>query len=711
MIRLDGAGLSVGLDPGTGLPVALGSLPLLLSATVVTEGREVQLPLRGIGYEDTVALTDFKLAADPVRQGDTYSVVTVAGDWTVTWEYAFRTVHPRLALAVELTGPGTVRDLRLELSCPDKDGWRVDAPGNELRPGTAVADLTEPVVVSTAGGFMGSSGLIAVHDGPRTLVVWPVCRTEIGRCSIRSADGVRVTLDTGVAGRLGEGETLRYDALHLDLLDQTWEQTRSQIPSWYDGLAVSTPSDRPSWVDSAAVYEVHLGPAPFHGGYSYEPYADLPALRSDLDRIAGLGFDVLQLMPRQPFPSYNVLDYADITTTYGDEDQLRELVGECHRRGMRVILDVLMHGVIDQEVMARTAQRVRESELATRLGEDTTRSQGTNPAAKTAELISWARHILDFDPYWMAAPERHPLVDEHPEWFMRDSAQEIIGIYTKAFDVANVEWQEYFCSAMEDLVRRLDVDGFRIDAPTYNELPNWSTATQRRASYSPLGCLALFELLRPRLKRLKHDVMLYTEPTGVLFRQAIDVTYNYDEQWLVPAVLGGSGITGRDLQAWWRDRDAVLPPGSLVAHHVDSHDTFWWPLPGEKWRREQHGLAATKALLAVFALSGGAFMTYVGGETGLEPELRRVLRLRQELRGAATDHDVAVSNESVYAVVRRAAGKAWVVLVNLSDATVTTSVGVTGDAAYDVWSERPVDLDGLELGPYQVAVLTIEGER
>ena len=49
-----GVDLAVRLDPATGLPVALGSLPLLLTATVVTEGREVRLPLRGIGYADTV---------------------------------------------------------------------------------------------------------------------------------------------------------------------------------------------------------------------------------------------------------------------------------------------------------------------------------------------------------------------------------------------------------------------------------------------------------------------------------------------------------------------------------------------------------------------------------------------------------------------------------------------------------------------------------
>jgi hypothetical protein len=373
--------------------------------------------------------------------------------------------------------------------------------------------------------------------------------------------------------------------------------------------------------------------------------------------------------------------------------------------------------------MAQTADRVRASAFAARLGENTTRNWGTSPSALTATDVSWARHILDFEQYWSASPVRHPLVDEHPEWFMRDSNQDVIGIYTNAFDAANPSWQEYFTAAMEDLIRRLDIDGFRFDAPTYNDLPNWSTATQRRASYSPLGCLELFERLRPRLKRLKESIMLYTEPSGVLFRQAMDITYNYEEQWLVPTVLGSAGAfgvrNGKELADWFRDRNAVLPPGSLIAHHVDSHDTFWWPLPGEKWRREQHGLEAARALNAVLALSGGGFMTFVGGEEGLEPDIRRVHKLRAlpAIRYGAVDYDaVSVDHGSVYAVVRRSESQACVVLVNLSDAPISTTCSLdlglgAGVRLYDAWADTALEWNGtLELGPYQITVITISTE-
>jgi alpha amylase-like protein len=744
--------LSLRLDSGSGLPTALvladgESIALSTSATLSTEGREVFRPLFGMTYADTVDHTDFKLVEQEPRRrldgtADVYRVVTSAGDWTVTWEYTFRRSSPRLAVGVELTPPdrqadSTLRDLRLELTVQlsEPQAWQVEAPGNELRPGIALDTLTEAMPISPATGVMGSTGLVAVHHPglPRTLVFWPLCRTEIGSLAVCGGDTLRLELDTGLAGRLTALDSLRYDAIHVDVLDTAWEQTRDRIPSWYAGLGLTTPPDRPEWVKTASIYEVQLGFSPFSGGVRYEPYPDVPALRADLDRIRSLGYDTLQIMPRQPYPSYNVLDYADITTTYGDESQLRALVAECHARGMRVILDVLMHGVIDQEVMAKTADRVRASAFAARLGENTTRNWGTSPSALTATDVSWARHILDFEPYWSASPARHPLVDEHPEWFLRDSNQDIIGIYTKAFDATNPSWQEYFTAAMEELIRRLDIDGFRFDAPTYNDLPNWSRATQSRASYSPLGCLELFERLRPRLKRLKESLMLYTEPSGVLFREAMDITYNYEEQWLIPMVLGSHhpdidlGVRdARELAAWFRDRNAVLPPGSLIAHHVDSHDTFWWPLPGEKWRREQHGLDATRALNAILALSGGGYMTFVGGEDGLEPDIRRIHKLRAlpAIRHGAVDYDaVTVDQDSVYAVVRRIEDQSCVVLVNLSDAPISTAcsldlsrLGSPDEVSlYDAWAETALEWDGswtlaIELDPYQITVITISTE-
>ncbi|MGB4135958.1 MAG: DUF3459 domain-containing protein, partial [Microbacterium sp.] len=245
-------------------------------------------------------------------------------------------------------------------------------------------------------------------------------------------------------------------------------------------------------------------------------------------------------------------------------------------------------------------------------------------------------------------------------------------------------WQDYFLSALRNLIDRLGVDGFRFDAPTYNAFPNWSERTRERASASELACLELFRRLRRELKPEHPELMFYTEPSGVLLRESMDLVYNYDEHAQLEDVMGFAGIalgggggashvgigTAADLAAWFDERDSVLPAGSVTAHHIDSHDTFWWPQPGQKWRREQFGVAPTRALASIFALSGGPYMTFVGGESGIEEHLREIHALRRRpafAHGRADFRSVRTEDPHVFAVVREGDGEAFLVLVNLAD--------------------------------------------
>jgi len=224
-------------------------------------------------------------------------------------------------------------------------------------------------------------------------------------------------------------------------------------------------------------------------------------------------------------------------------------------------------------------------------------------------------------------------------------------------------------------VERLSLDGFRFDAPTYNNFANWSPQRRRRASASSTGAVALFGQLRAELKARHPEVLMFTEPSGVVLRESMDMNYNYDELWLVPALTSGGGRpwavrNAAQLAAWFDERDATLPEAALTCHHLDSHDSFWWPEPGRKWRREQIGPAATRALTWCLALSGGPFMMFTGGETGMEQDLARTLELRRErpeLAGGAADFSAARPDvESLYAVLRHHDRNGVLVLVNLS---------------------------------------------
>lgn len=701
--------LRLELDPLSGAPRRLWSasapedgVDLACSVKIAAGGTEHRAPAGGLEYHGTVDVT---LAADGVGKvaeqvtltGRTFSVGSRTSrpeEWSLTWGYEFREAVPRLAISLEvhaLTNDAIARnvDIILAPALVDRNLWRVHAPGNQLRTNLALTSLTRPTGISPAGGLRGSVGLVALDrtDKEMTLLIWPLSQTEIGDITLGpTSAGVSLHWRTDVAGQPGAGAPLSCSALHLDLLDRPFSDVLVAVPQCLSNLGITAPGTPPAWAHTANIYEVQIGFSVFAGDYRYSPYPEAQDLLADLDRIQQLGYNTLQIMPRQPYPSYNVHDYADITTSYGDEAVLRRLVAQCHSRGMKIILDILLHGVVDGEAIKQAIEAIRSGPFADRLDEATPDAFALDLSDDDSYLISWSRHLLDFEKYWIGgSPEHHPLIDEHPEWFCRDSADNITGVYTKAFDVAHPGWQRYFIDSALALVRRLDVDGFRFDAPTYNYFHNWSARTRTNAGVSVLGCLPLFNQLRTELRELKPDALLYTEPSGVLLRQAMDLNYNYDEQWLISAVMTGGadnehGVRdAHELGQWLAARDATLPQGALTAHHIDSHDTFWWPLPGSKWRREQYGAAATAALMTVFALSGGPYMTFVGGEVDIEDHVLAVNRLRLErpefVLGTSDYESVQTDDHRIYSVIRRSTTGCALLLVNLHDqATVATCV-------------------------------------
>lgn len=734
-IHSHSTGLTVELDDASGLPVRIGDTPVRFAVRLETGGEERRgayggLRIDGAEVHDTSQLVEVTTPADGA---DAATATTRLGGQVVEWTYAFRAEGPRLSIGIAIRNGGDgellVRDLTVEIDLVASAAATVHAPGNRLRAGLGLSELSGPVPVNTAGGTPGSTGLVALSDEAGSQVVWPISRDAVGATTIAPAPGgLRVTVRTGLAAAVPQGGVARYDALLIDPTSRPWPLLRDEIPGWYPALGIRLPEDSPEWTSHASMFEVQLGVSRFGGAADYSPYPTVRALIDDLPRIRAIGFDTLQIMPRQPFPSYNVVDWFDIGTSYGPEDDLVELVRKAHEHGLRVILDVLMHGVLDREFLEIAVDAVRNGPHGEFLR--TTPFYGPADTARLphAEQIPWSRHILDFARDWHdGSAEVHPLTESHPEWFYRDSAGAITGVYTKAFELSDPGWQDYFLAALRNLIDRLGIDGFRFDAPTYNAFPNWSERTRARASASELACLALFRRLREDLRPAHPDLMFYTEPSGVLLRESMDLVYNYDEHAQLEDVMGFTGValgggggashdgirTAEDLAAWFDERNAVLPTGSVTAHHIDSHDTFWWPQPGQKWRREQFGVAPTRALASIFALSGGPYMTFVGGEAGIEEHLHAIHALRRlpafavgraDFRTARTD------DPHVFAVVREHAGEAFLVLVNLADrATLVRPRGafrVTGTS--DVLPGEGAESDGeVRISPYGTVVLGI----
>ncbi|GII79496.1 hypothetical protein Sru01_44780 [Sphaerisporangium rufum] len=104
---------------------------------------------------------------------------------------------------------------------------------------------------------------------------------------------------------------------------------------------------RPWWRDAVG-YQVYL---PSFADGDGDGWGDLPGVSARLDYLAGLGVDVVWLTPffRSPMRDhgYDVADHRAVDPSFGGEDALAELLAQAHRRGMRVIGDLVVNHTSD----------------------------------------------------------------------------------------------------------------------------------------------------------------------------------------------------------------------------------------------------------------------------------------------------------------------------------------------------------------------------
>lgn len=713
------------VDGATGLPVSLTVTDLVgditrsweMTISVEVGGTERRHPTGGLMYDDTETFDAIAPHGDlrRVHKGvyDEYQQDATLGPLGITLHYRLYPTSPYLELACTMQAdqPVVVRNVAVTVSVAGSASAVVNAPGNMVRRNLPLATLgSKPTGVSPLGGLRGSSGIVALSDDDATVAVWPNQPTEIPDVAMSSRDG-QIVIDTTVnfAAEVSPASSVELVLMTFNVERGDFEVLRSHWPAWASRYGLTSPGNPPEWMHGAGMYEVQIGTSYFWKNNAYCRYPEIRDLIADLDRVYDLGFRVIQLMPRQPYPSYNVHDYRDVTTSYGDEVELRELVARCHDKGMRVILDVLLHGVLDNESIDSAVEGVKNGPMMAKLDNEVTDTLASDLTDDEGYWIAWSRHILDFSEYWRGgSPAKTPLEASHPEWFATDSAGQVSGIYTKAFDARNPSWQRFFRESMMHLVREYDVDGFRFDAPTYNFFANWAPWARARAFMSPLGCVPLFVDMRHDMKAEKPDSLLYTEPSGHLLRRSMDVNYNYDEQWLVSALLGGvhsdrAVRNANDFMRWIQDRDDFLPEGSHTAHHIDSHDTFWWPQWGKKWRREQYPIEAVRALAATFLSLDGPYMMFTGGEEGIEPLLEELLRARN----THLDHwstrgvfDTESDQSGDLLIVRRVANDTeFVSVVNLSSTQRQALPASLSEGYQAVVSESVADG---QLAPYGI---------
>ncbi|NOZ03052.1 MAG: hypothetical protein GXO92_00380, partial [FCB group bacterium] len=190
-------------------------------------------------------------------------------------------------------------------------------------------------------------------------------------------------------------------------------------------LAELTAVKSPDWVREAILYEIFVRDFSEEGTFN--------GVVDRLDDLKELGIDCIWLMPIHPVGKekrkgewgspYSVVDYYSVTPDFGTLEDFRNLVQETHRRGMKIILDmVLNHSAWDS-----------------------------------------------------------PLLTQHPDWYTRNEQGEVISPNKDWSDVADFnydsqELRKYMVDMLLYWVRDFDVDGFRFDVAELVPLDFWEKA-------------------------------------------------------------------------------------------------------------------------------------------------------------------------------------------------------------------------------------------
>ncbi|HMS83284.1 MAG TPA: maltose alpha-D-glucosyltransferase [Nitrospira sp.] len=116
-------------------------------------------------------------------------------------------------------------------------------------------------------------------------------------------------------------------------------------------------STDPLWYKDAVFYEIHV--KAFADGNG-DGVGDFQGLIGKLDYLEWLGVDCLWLLPFYPSPlkddGYDVADFLKVAEQYGTMDQVRQFLDEAHRRGMRVIVDLVLNHTSDQHAWFQAAR-------------------------------------------------------------------------------------------------------------------------------------------------------------------------------------------------------------------------------------------------------------------------------------------------------------------------------------------------------------------
>lgn len=217
-----------------------------------------------------------------------------------------------------------------------------------------------------------------------------------------------------------------------------------QAPSATPAIAASAPASS-GQAPSGVWYEIFVRSWYDTNG---DGIGDLNGITAKLDYLQSLGVSGIWLMPINPSPSYHgydITDYEAINPQYGTLDDFQHLLREAHRRGIKVIMDMVINHTSDQHPWFKAAR---------------------DQHSPYHDWYRWAGQYTDVDMSGATGgPAWHALGSQH-----------YMGIFVAQMPDLNYDNPAVRAQmiAIGRFWLKLGVDGFRLDAARhlYDKLPS-----------------------------------------------------------------------------------------------------------------------------------------------------------------------------------------------------------------------------------------------
>lgn len=203
----------------------------------------------------------------------------------------------------------------------------------------------------------------------------------------------------------------------------------------------------PTWYKDAIIYQVHVKS---YFDSNNDGVGDFGGLLSKLDYIADLGVNAIWLLPFYLSPmrddGYDIADYRTIEPSYGTMGEVHQFVKEAHKRGLRVITELVINHTSDQHPWFQKARYAKKGSKARNfyVWSDTNQKyEGTRIIFSDTENSNWTWDPVAGQYFWHRFYSNQPDLNfDNP-----DVLKEVLSIMRFWFDMG--------------------VDGLRLDAIPY----------------------------------------------------------------------------------------------------------------------------------------------------------------------------------------------------------------------------------------------------